>query len=81
MAQFQRMDARLDTLIDELFQVNTHVGRIAKWQACLGGFMESLSPPPEVFEDNEASEDDDSDDDDDDKDGDASSSSVDEMST
>ena len=43
--------------------------------------MESLSPLPEVFEDNEASKDDDSDDDDDDKDGDASSSSVDEMST
>ena len=81
MAQFQRMDARLDTLIDELCQVNTHVGRIARQQARLGGFMESPSPLPEVFEDNEASEDDDSDDDDDDKDGDASSSSVDEMST
>ena len=80
MAQFQRMDARLDTLIDELCQVNTHVGRIARRQARLGG-VESPSPPPEVFEDNEASEDDDSDDDDDDKDGDASSSSVDEMST
>ena len=29
MAQLQRMDARLDTLSDELCQVNTHVGRIA----------------------------------------------------
>ena len=30
MAQFQRMDARLDTLTIELYQVNTHVGRIAR---------------------------------------------------
>ena len=29
MAQPQRMDACLDTLNDELCQVNTHVGRIA----------------------------------------------------
>ena len=30
IAQFQRMDARLDTLNDELCQVNTRVGRIAQ---------------------------------------------------
>ena len=30
MAQLQCMDARLDTLSDELCQVNTHVGRIAQ---------------------------------------------------
>ena len=30
MAQLQHMDARLDTLSDELCQVNTHVGRIAR---------------------------------------------------
>ena len=30
MAQLQRMDARLDTLSLELYQVNTHVGRIAR---------------------------------------------------
>ena len=30
MAQLQRMDARLDTLNDELCQVNTHVGHIAR---------------------------------------------------
>ena len=29
MAQLKRMDARLDTLIIELYQVNTHVSRIA----------------------------------------------------
>ena len=30
MAQLVRMDARLDTLNDELCQVNTRVGRIAR---------------------------------------------------
>ena len=76
MTQLQCMDAHLDTFSDELCQVNTHVSHIARWQACLGGFVESPSPPPEAFED-----DDDSDSDDDDEDGDASSSSADEMST
>ena len=31
IAQLQSMDARLDTLSDELFQVNTRVGHIARW--------------------------------------------------
>ena len=72
------MDARLDTLSDELCQVNTYVGHIARRQARLGGFVESPSPPvaPEASED-----DDNSDNDDDGEDGDASSSSSDEMST
>ena len=61
------MDARLDTLSDELCQVNTHVGRIARRQAHLGGFVESPSPPPEAFDDDEASEDDDDSDDDEDR--------------
>ena len=72
------MDARLDTLNDELCQVNTYVGRIARRQAHLGGFVESSSPSPKASED----EDDDGnfdDDDDDDKDEDASSPSDDEM--
>ena len=82
IAQLQRMDARLDTLSIELFQVNTRVGHIARRQARLGGFLESPSPLPEASEDDEASEDnDDFDDDDDDEDGDASSSSIDEMFT
>ena len=76
MAQLQRMDARLDTLTTELYQVNTRVNRIARRQARLGGFVESPSPQPEASED-----DDDSDDEDDDKDNDASSSNADEMST
>ena len=79
MAQLQRIDARLDTLITKLYQVNTHVGRIARRQARLGGFVESPSPPLEASEASE--DDDDSNDDDDDEDGDASSSSTDEMST
>ena len=76
------MDARLDTLTIEMYQMNTRVSRIAKQQARLGGFVESPSPPPEASKDDKASEDDDdSDNDDDDEDGDASSSNADEMST
>ena len=67
------MDARLDTLSDELYQVNTRVGCIARWQAHLGGFVESPSPSPE------ASEDDDFNDNDDDEDEDASFFGDDEM--
>ena len=82
MVQLQHMDARLNTLINELCQVNTRVGRFARWQARPGGSVESPSPPPTASMDDEASEDDDDsdDDDDDDEDGDASSSSVDKMS-
>ena len=36
MAQLQCMDARLDTLSTELYQVNTRVGRIAKRQVTMG---------------------------------------------
>ena len=77
MAQLQRMDAHLDTLNDELCQVNTGVGRIARRQAHLDGFVSSPSPSPE------ASEDEDADDgsNDDDEDDDANSSSDEEMTT
>ena len=75
MAQLQRMDALLDTLSTELYQVNTLVGHITRRQARLGGFLESPSPPSEAFKTSE------DDDDDDDEDGDASSPSDDEMST
>ena len=77
MAQLQRMDTRLDSLNDELCQVNIRVDRIAQRQACLGGFVESPSRSPKASkdEDNEG----DSDDDDDDEDQDASSSGDDEM--
>ena len=77
MAQLQLMDACLDTLSIELYQVNVHVGRIARRQATMGGFaLEATLSSPFV-----ASDDDDGDDDDafkDDDDGDASS--IDEMS-
>ena len=59
MAQLQRMDACLDTLITELYQMNTRVSRIARQQARLGGFVESPSPSPEASEDED--DDDDSD--------------------
>ena len=48
MVQLQRMNALLDTLSDELCQVNTHVDRITRWLARLGGFVESPSPSPEA---------------------------------
>ena len=82
MAQLQRMDARLDTLSIELYQVNIRVGRITRWQATMGDFApEASPPPPPVASDSEDKDDDDGDDDDafDDDDGDASS--TDEMST
>ena len=68
MAQLQCMDARLDTLFTELYQVNVRVSRIARRQATMGGFALEATPSP-------PSRDFDFDDDD----GDASS--TDEMST
>ena len=50
MAQLVRMDAHLDTLSDELCQVNTRVGRIAQRQAAMGGFT-TYSPSPPTSED------------------------------
>ena len=44
MAQLQCMDACLDTLSNELCQVNTHVSCISRQQAHLGGFTASPSP-------------------------------------
>ena len=77
MAQLQRMDARLDTLSTELYQVNVRVGRIARWQVAMGGFAlkPTPSPPYPVASDSDAEDDDDDDGDD----GDASF--TDEMST
>ena len=74
MAQFQRMDACLDTLTNELCLVNTHVSHIARWQDRLGGFAVSPSLSPEV------SADEDGDNGDEDKDEDAISSNDDEIS-
>ena len=80
MVQLQRMDARLDTLSIELYQVNVRVGRIARQQVSMGGFAPEAtpSPPSPVASD---SEDDDDDDDDASNDVDGDASSTDKMST
>ena len=46
MAQLQRIDARLDTLSTELYQVNVRVGCIARQQATMGGFASEPTPSP-----------------------------------
>ena len=78
MAQLVCMDARLDTLSDELCQVNTRVGRITRRQAIMGGFTVATSPSPLAFEDESY---DGSDSDDANKDEGAISPSDDGMST
>ena len=78
------MDARLDTLSTELYQVNIHVGRIAQRQVTMGGFAPEPTPsPPHLVAYNSNAEDDDDDDGDDDdaSDDDGDASSTDEMST
>ena len=82
MAQFQHIDARLDSLSIELYQVNVRVSCIALWQVIMADFASEASPPPPlVASDSEAEDDDNGDDNDasDDDDGDASSTN--EMST
>ena len=85
MAQLQGMDARLDTLFTELYQVNVCVGHIARRQAAMGGFAPKPTPlPPHPVASNFDAEDDDDDDDGDDDDAsddDRDASSTDEMST
>ena len=68
------MDARLDTLSMELYQVNVRVGRITRRQASMGGFAPEATPSPPSPTASESEDDDDGDDDDasDDADGDAS---------
>ena len=80
MAQLVHMDAGLDTLSDELCQVNTRVGRIARWQAIMGGFVASPAPTSEASEDEDNDADADADASNAEDDG-ASSSSADEMSS
>ena len=46
MAQLQHMDARLDTLFMELYQVNVLVGCIARRQATMGSFAPEPTPSP-----------------------------------
>ena len=82
MSQLQCMDARLDALSTELYQVNVRVGRIARRQATMGGFAPepTLSPSPPVAFDSKDEDDDDGDDDDASDDSNKDASSTDEMS-
>ena len=73
------MDARLDTLFKELYQVNVRVGCIAQRQASMGGFAPEATPSPPLLVASDSEDEDDDDSDDNDADGDASS--TDEMST
>ena len=83
MAQFQRIDARLDTLSDELCQMNTRVGRITRCQAEMGGYTmpSTLMASADKSDGPNSAADDDATASDDEDDGDASSPSNDEMST
>ena len=84
MVQLQRMDACLDTLSTELYQVNIRLGRIARRQAAVGGFapQPTPSPPHPVASDSNAEDDDNDDGDDDDaSDDDGDVSSTDEIFT
>ena len=77
------MDAHLDTLSTELYQVNVLVSRITRRQATMGGFAldPTPSPPHLMASDSDAKDDDDDDGDDDDaSDDDGDASSTDEMS-
>ena len=78
------MDARLNTLFTELYQVNVHVGRITRRQVTMGGFAPepTPSPPHPVASDSDAEDDDNDDGDDDDtSDDDGDASSIDEIFT
>ena len=81
--QLQRMDARLDTLSTELYQVNVRVSHIARRQATMGGFAPEAtpSPPPLMASNSEDEDDDDGDDDDALDDANGDTSSIDKMPT
>ena len=83
MVQLQHMDARFDILSTELYQVNVHVGRIARRQAIMGGFAPkaTLSPPSPMASDSEDEDADDGDGNDVSNGDDRDASSTDEMST
>ena len=77
------MDAHLDTLSTELYQVKILVGCIARRQAIMGIFVfETYLPPtPKASEVKDEDGDDDATAPEDDDDGDANSSGTDETST
>ena len=77
------MDARLDTLSTELYQVNVCVGHIARRQATIGGFAPKAtpSPPPPMASDSEDEDADDGDEDNASNNDDGDASFINEMST
>ena len=77
------MDARLDTLSTELYQVNVYVSHIARRQASMSGFALEPTPstPPPLASDYEDDDDDDGDDDNASDDVDRDASSTNEIST
>ena len=79
------MDARLDTLFTELYQVNVRVSRIARRQATIGDFAPEPTPsPPHPVASNFNADDDNDDNDGDDDDAsydNRDASSTDKMST
>ena len=81
MVQLQRVDARINTLFTKLYQVNIHVGRIARRQAVMGGFALEASPPPPPVASEAEDDDVDATASEDDDDRDVSSSGTDAMST
>ena len=74
------MDAHLDTLSTELYQVNVLVSRITRRQATMGGFTPEPTPSPPHPVASDSDDDDDDGDDDDTSDDDGDASSTDEMS-
>ena len=74
------MDAHLDTLSTELYQVNVRVSRIAQRHATIGSFAPEPTPSPPHFMASD-SEDEDDDDGDDDDASDENASFIDEIST
>ena len=79
MAQLEHMDACFDTLITELYQVNTCVSRIARRQSRMGGFVASPSPSPSPKASKDKDVDDGFGDDDEDEDEATSSASDEEI--
>ena len=77
MAQLQRMDAHLDTLSTETYQMNIHVGHITRRQATMGNFAPEATPSPPSFDSDDDGDDDNASEDDDDK----YASSINETST
>ena len=77
------MDAHLDTLSTELYQVKILVGCIARRQAVMGSFVfeTSLPPTPKACEVKDEDGDDDATTSEDDDDRDANSSGTNETST